>query len=529
VKLLSFRVDGYHVLRQLTIPFVRDSEVESAEASNKDYTLSFLVGVNGSGKSTVLRALFEVLRRLPTNQSIPFGFELIYELGVDKEIQKFRIKNKSGDPQPEVFYNDDPKPRSFSISYLPRRIVVLTTGAEEEWEKQETLLVAEPEESLKDALGELDLNSLQLAIQELPGRPLQPINLEELNENTNEAEDPFLFIRSKYLPVVTLCGLLADLASLERLLDGVLKEAQIQSVRGFSLKLRMNKGLTSDTTWEYDFVELLKKVATRKLRIGSDYLLLFDFPSQDNGYASRILECAKRAGEDIPPSARGLHLYEQLVRLYDPPFDNLPVLSEINIFFKRSKSERENREDKGENKDTPLLLLNWLSDGERSFLGRMCLFSLMGDTESLILLDEPEVHFNDYWKRQIVYVIAKVMNGRASHAVITTHSSITLTDAKNDNIIVLNRNGTFTSETFQPTIRTYAADPSDIIVNIFNAPEATGAQSVDRIREALRSNRIDKQDQQKQLQNLLAEVGPGYWSYQIRRRLAQLERELSQR
>ena len=521
MKLLSFRLDDYRVLHQLGIPFVRNTDAASTDTSNTDYTLSFLVGVNGSGKSTVLRALFEVLRKLPTNQPIPFGFEVEYMVGVGTETQKIRVVNKPGDPLPQTFLNDDPVPRSFSTAFLPRRVVVLTTGAEEEWEKQETLLAAEPEELLEEALGGLDLDSQQLAIQELPGRPIQPINPEQLDNVTDVSENPFLFIRLKYLPIVTLCGLLADLAASEKLLHEVLKEAQIESIRGFSLKFRMNRGTTSPDDGKY--VDGLKEIATRKLRMGSDYLLIFDFLSQDLGYANRILGSAIREGADIQPSARGLHFYEQLVRLYDPPGNTLPILQEITIFFNRRKNNQEDQE----GVKPPLLLLNWLSDGERSFLGRMCLFSLLGDTESLILIDEPEVHFNDYWKRQIVYVISRVMQGRASHAVITTHSSITLTDAKNDTIIVLNREGTYTSQTIQPTLHTYAADPSDIIVSIFNAPEAAGAQSVNQIRQAL-SNQIDKVNQQKRLQQLLNQVGPGYWSYQIRRKLMQLDRELRQ-
>src|SRR5205085_1500716 len=152
----------------------------------------FLVGVNGTGKSTVLRALFEVFRILPTNQPIPFGFELEYILGTDTETQKIRIENNPYVQAPQVFINDGPKARSFSTSFLPRRIVVLTTGAEEEWEKQETLLAAEPEGSLEEVLEGLNLDSQQLAIQELPGRPIQPINPEMLNESTNEEEEsPF--------------------------------------------------------------------------------------------------------------------------------------------------------------------------------------------------------------------------------------------------------------------------------------------------------------------------------------------------
>lgn len=519
MKLLSFRLDDYRVLRDLGIPFVRNTDEVSTDISDTDSILSFLVGVNGTGKSTVLRALFEVFRKLPTNQPIPFGFELEYKLITEK--QKIRVVNKPGDPAPQVIVNDGSTARSFSPSFLPRRIVVLTTGAEEEWEKQGTLLAAEPEKLLEEALEGLDLDSQQLAIQELPGRPIQPINLEQLDNVTDVSENRFLFIRSKYLPIVTLCGLLADLAASEKLLDDVLKEAQIESIRGFSLKFRMNRGTTSPDDEKY--VDQLKEITTRKLRMGSDYLLIFDFLSQDLGYASRILGSAIREGADIQPSARGLHFYEQLVRLYDPPGNTLPILQEITIFFNRRKNSQEDQE----GVKPPLLLLNWLSDGERSFLGRMCLFSLLGDTESLILLDEPEVHFNDYWKRQIVYVISRVMQGRASHAVITTHSSITLTDAKSDTIIVLNREGTYTSQTIQPTLHTYAADPSDIIVNIFNAPEAAGAQSVDEIRQAL-SNQIDKVNQQKRLQQLLNQVGPGYWSYQIRRKLAQLDRESRQ-
>jgi hypothetical protein len=53
-------------------------------------------------------------------------------------------------------------------------------------------------------------------------------------------------------------------------------------------------------------------------------------------------------------------------------------------------------------------------------------------------------------------------------------------------------------------------------------------QSVDEIRRALRANRNDKSRQQKELEGLLNQVGPGYWSYQIRRKLAQIERELQQ-
>jgi ABC-type cobalamin/Fe3+-siderophores transport system ATPase subunit len=54
VKLLYFQLDAYRVLHQLSVPFVKNAAEESTDISNNQYTLSFLVGVNGSGKSTGL-------------------------------------------------------------------------------------------------------------------------------------------------------------------------------------------------------------------------------------------------------------------------------------------------------------------------------------------------------------------------------------------------------------------------------------------------------------------------------------------
>jgi hypothetical protein len=54
----------------------------------------------------------------------------------------------------------------------------------------------------------------------------------------------------------------------------VLNEANIGTVRGFSLKFRMNQGVTSiDDRFQ---VNRLAKYANRALRLGSDYLLVFD-------------------------------------------------------------------------------------------------------------------------------------------------------------------------------------------------------------------------------------------------------------
>ena len=76
-----------------------------------------------------------------------------------------------------------------------------------------------------------------------------------------------------------------------------------------------------------------------------------------------------------------------------------------------------------------MLLYDWLSDGERMFLGRIALFYLLkGQDNALLILDEPETHFNDIWKRRLVDILDGALGDLASDVIISTHSSIALTD-----------------------------------------------------------------------------------------------------
>ncbi|MGB3219118.1 MAG: AAA family ATPase, partial [Anaerolineae bacterium] len=158
-----------------------------------------------------------------------------------------------------------------------------------------------------------------------------------------------------------------------------------------------------------------------------------------------------------------------------------------------------------------LLLYDWLSDGERSFLARMALFALFRADNLLILLDEPEVHFNDVWKREIVQKLDEIMRGCTSHAIITTHSSIVLSDVPSDDVLVLRRDGKFTSgEEHDAGINTFGADPSDIMVHVFGTLSPNGERSRTIIREE-----IGRRDTAAALTELSNFVAPGYWRYRI--------------
>jgi energy-coupling factor transporter ATP-binding protein EcfA2 len=308
---------------------------------------------------------------------------------------------------------------------------------------------------------------------------------------------------------VALCGLLADLAREDRRLRELLKEAKVGNFRGFSLRFRTN--LPSIDSNDRDVVSNLAQHATRALRLGSDRLLVFDLKGQKHDLAHTVLE----------EFGGGLPLFETLARLATPGEDGQTILREANLFIERR--EIEERED-GETGEAPLMhLFDWLSNGERSFVGRMCLFSLLGTAEALILLDEPEVHFNDYWKRQIVRLIDAAARGSHSHVLITTHSSIVLTDVPREDIVILNRGANYTDQSSLPRVRTFASNPSDIMVHVFGAPQAAGALSAELIHRALQKprNELDRTE----LEQLLEQAGPGYWSYLLRDELVRMEGE----
>jgi ABC-type Mn2+/Zn2+ transport system ATPase subunit len=128
-----------------------------------------------------------------------------------------------------------------------------------------------------------------------------------------------------------------------------------------------------------------------------------------------------------------------------------------------------------------LLLYDWLSDGERMFLGRMALFHLLhGKDDALVLLDEPETHFNDVWKRRIVDIIDDSLRDNAVEVVISTHSSIALTDVFDTEITLVRKSADDGSIAVVRTpIQTFGASPSEIMWGVFEAPDVVGQRAIE--------------------------------------------------
>lgn len=518
MKLKRFYIADYQVLKDLSIDF-SPYDYENLDFPLKTtYSLDFLVGKNGTGKSTVLQLLWDIMQKLAGSRAINYPFELQYELeGLTNNYQKSQIKIATIEQDPEtaditfssqpIVWKDGEKIPNIK-DILPKSIVAFTTGNEETWIGNS---------NFNDT--DYDLDSL--LVNSFPERLSMEIaghhhNNHLLNQEQEEEENPCFFISIENLSLIILCGLLVNYQYQDRSekspFQEVLNSTSIKAISGFSLKFRINKRTKELNNKEAKIVIAFLKLAHYIVRQEKDYLCVFDLTQQEPNIIKQILDETETNDE--------FNLLKALIKLKNTD-QSKSVLQEVNIFLERTSDAQHSETET----DIPHLhLLEWLSDGECSFLGRMCLLHLLQTTESLILLDEPEVHFNDFWKRQMVQLIDEIMQESHSHLLITTHSSITLTDVPQKDIIILKRHGNQTMTADSPTVKTFGANPSDIMVHVFGTSNLAGSYSVDFIQNQLNpSHNLDPKQRQLALEQLLSIVGQGYWSYRIERELSTLK------
>ena len=508
MKLIRLYIKDHLLLHDLNLRFDRDGRLDEKES----YRLDFLVGVNGSGKSTLLRTLVEIFMSLQTGEGAEYHYELEYELENKGQPIKVSIR-KYWEPGLETWRvissvqktdgsQEELENLVVDRQYHPEGIVVYTTGSEEEWDHilNHRYLATNNSPADKKILDDIK----KRFIYETPAQMVQ----KEKNELLAQEEMPFLLLRGSRLNAITLCGLLRYLSNAELInhlpLAGVLEAVGIENFAGFSLRFRIYDRL-SDKSFYEKLIELEPRPTI--LQQASDRLVIFEL-KKDPGAAKRLL--------DQFNGAFGLFKTLDTQLDDDPTHTGSPTLQDISLFLQRKSIEPVDGE--FANAHIPsVFLLDWLSDGERAFLGRMALLAMLDMQDSLIILDEPEAHFNDFWKREIINIADKMLSGKYNHVLVTTHSSIMLSDVTESQVILLSKNSQGWSE--EVVIRTpiLAVDPSDIMVDWFETKKSVGAYATRYLSEAL--ERGDKEE----LQELLNQVGPGYWRYRIQDRLEELD------
>lgn len=165
--------------------------------------------------------------------------------------------------------------------------------------------------------------------------------------------------------------------------------------------------------------------------------------------------------------------------------------------------------------DIGVLRYEELSDGEQMVLGRMALFHLLqGQQDALLLLDEPETHFNDKWKREIVDIIDDAIGHTASDVLISTHSAIVLSDVFNNEIVMVQKtqDGSTVRSVDEPT---FATDPSALMMTVFGAEDSIGKRAQEFIEGKL-GQATGTPAEIADLERLIARMGSGFYRSELR-------------
>ena len=180
-----------------------------------------------------------------------------------------------------------------------------------------------------------------------------------------------------------------------------------------------------------------------------------------------------------------------------------------------------------------------LSDGELGLIRRASLITFlkeMKDKKCLVLLDEPETHFNENWKRHFIYLIKSELSNTKHDIFIATHSAMLLTDVKKQELyhfkLVNNK-----IKTYPIIFNTYAANIIDIGRAYFDLDSDIGEDAKENVKKLLlgvkelkanyqQDDFLSIEEQLNNIKELLPDIGPGEWRWKLRAREKELMNEL---
>lgn len=569
-------------------PPIRDIEIAFASGSplGRACAIRFVVGVNGSGKSNLLRGVAEVFLALEDRRVPPFPVTLAYELGQRGSAEHRTVvvdcpgaKSEASIWISEQFHWPDTAskgdfadvvqgvragefPKGFRAHVargdwpqdptrvMPRAVLAYTTGDLRPWrsvwnrdQKGEHLFDSSysPEDAQQDERPAGWTAAQEASFQAAP-RSSVPSGDDPLSEPaTGMAAERGIFRRPLLVDGLLLkCALLAvtlpqtlnfyaygdrfiaalpheQLHALQKLLErGHWHHLVSIGFRSrFSNQWDKNTALTAHDWWSCasDVIAEPHPVEARRI-------VFFDskgkFHPEDHAFLSDAGDALKTAttngdalltllrGDNAPP----FEVFARLLELHQAG-----LFDDVLLRLRRCPAPAAEEELAADN--AGVLRYEELSDGEQMVLGRMALFHLLRDqNDALLLLDEPETHFNDKWKREIVDIIDDAIGETRNDVLISTHSAIVLSDVFNDEIVMVQKTAEG-SGVRSVDEQTFATDPSALMMTVFGADDSIGKRAQEYI-EALLKQADGGTDDIAKLEALISRMGSGFYRSELR-------------
>lgn len=525
MKLLSLKLAT--AFRSLPDNFLISFTDESDYEDSSAFQPYCLVGLNGCGKSNVLEALSHIFFHLELcvgvhlpeqlceggcfnpEECVIDGFELRYlhcsddNFNVDRTMIELVKISKARGKAPKMFvsypFREEKGEHEESLvpmrnigfpaagkKYLPRHVVAYSSG------ENETISIPYIKSRLihLDEFRETTVNSYQT--------------------NCITPENGMIYIDSNMSQAILLCCLLFENEQTLRSLRDY-DTTGIVDISRFRISLQ-NKEIRGEKKLGmkyFDRIEdnILKKFidcSTLKWSDGMGYYLDFKVDGETKKafkyhfktgiecfHAFRLLyelnyyDVSKEKRSEIYES-RGIYTENK----FSLPYPEADVFHFLDFFITKKVGKN------GEQKD---ILLKSFSDGEHQYIHTMAICLLLKDSDSLILLDEPETHFNPNWRSLFVSMLNdSLKNGSLDgghsfnycnfmkEVLITSHSPFIISDCQPSNVIVLKKdeNGrTKAASAADMGLQTYGASESVITANIFGNKNTIGQRARSEMEE----------------------------------------------
>lgn len=576
MRLRYLHLQNYPPISDIKVCFASGSPLD------RECAIRFVVGVNGSGKSNLLRAVAEVFLALADLSLPAFPVSLVYELGVRGRSNHytFVVDCPGGKSNAAIwlaerwYFPDDTQGESFNATVsrlrefgqadhfrthipqgawpqqpgiaMPKAVLAYTTGDLRPWrsvwnrnQRAEGLLDSndDPQSDERPAGWTVaQENALQAARQadgEARRQPQKASPGEQGNFRRPVLLDATL-LKCALLAVALPQAFKTPTSDSEELI-AILRDDKpnpLQKLLGrggwhhlvsVAFRSRMQADQWDQKLREtaHDWWLCASEVVAEPHPVEPRRTLWFDLKGPFNAQSLTFLSPARdelqtsaTQGEalwSLLGGAKDVSSFELFTRLLE--LNQAGLFDDVLLRLRRAPAPTESVD--SNSADIGILRYEELSDGEQMVLGRMALFHLLqGQQDALLLLDEPETHFNDKWKREIVDIIDDAIGRTSNDVLISTHSAIVLSDVFNNEIVMVQKtaDGSTVRSVDEPT---FATDPSALMMTVFGADDSIGKRAQEFIEGKLRQT-TGTQAEIKDLERLIARMGSGFYRSELR-------------
>jgi len=550
MKLLNLEIDSEYgsIKKGFRLQFRIPSGEQNLNIESWEQFHPFcFAGLNGSGKSNVLEALANIFYHVECCANVhqpktfvnsfdnkdakPGAFKLQYYILKDKGLQE-TIENttlvtisKKKDEAPEMEH----QPYPFNAKPIPVTVVA---------EKYSTIQ-AEAKKYLPDLI--IGYSSGENEILSIPFLKTRLIHFDEYYEALkgnlvyNEPESSLIFIDYEMSQAVLLSNYIFQNV---KVLEPLQTELGIKDIKRFRMNLNTHPEDSIKILDRYQEVIIkFKNCSTTYYEEENKLTLDFCVDSQTkvafkenfNGNIFELFRAFqilytlnyKTVSDEIKED-----VYQSKGFYTDGKVPN-PAPEDKVFHFLDYYIEKEDKI----TKEVSYLLMKNLSDGEQQFLHTLGICLMLKNKTALLLLDEPETHFNPDWRSKFIRTLQKGLEASDSNnlmkdIIITSHSPFIISDCFPDKVIVFEKNK-------QPInandmhFRTYGTSIDIIMENIFRKNNTIGDKSkkeIDDIQEEIKLKKFLTSQQVLNYKNRAAHLGDSMEKILLFAKLNELER-----